>query len=213
MEPRTLLVMLQLSGGLGEQSTLDSVVQSENEMYFLNTPKSQNDPHSDGTAIANVTLTTANSSSGNPGVLLDIFSQGSVALHGIANVATSAGLADTDGQIGADVPVTSFPQLRMSSPAIGSLSSSISSTTQRRLRPTMPPPFFHIRSVTPTTGIRPFWCRKTTKPAAMGSRRLGLARAITYRETQRPDRRHIHAFILREPRRPYDRAVPRRRHQ
>ena len=109
MEPRTLLATLQLSGGLGEQSTLDSVVQSENEMYFLNTPKSQNDPHSDGTAIANVTLTTANSSSGNPGVLLDILSQGSVALHGIANVATSAGLADTDGQIGADLPVTIIP--------------------------------------------------------------------------------------------------------
>ena len=78
-------------------------------MFFLNMPKSQNDPHGDGTAVANVTLTTANSSSGNPGVLLDILSQGSVALHGIANVATGAGLADTDGQIGADVPVTIIP--------------------------------------------------------------------------------------------------------
>ncbi len=109
MEPRTLLATLQLSGGLGEQSTLDSVAQTENEMFFLNTPNSQKDPHGDGTAVANVTLTTANSSSGNPGVLLDILSQGSVALHGIANVATSAGLADTDGQIGADLPVTIIP--------------------------------------------------------------------------------------------------------
>ncbi len=91
MEPRMLLATLLLSGVLGEQSTLDSVAQTENKMSFLNTPNSQQDPHGDGTAVANVTLTTANSSSGNPGVLLDILSQGSVALHGIANVATSAG--------------------------------------------------------------------------------------------------------------------------
>ncbi len=107
MEPRTLLAMLQLSGGLGEQSTLDSVSVRERDV-FLNMPKSKNDPHSDGTAIAYVTLTTANSSSGNPGVALDILLR--AAWHArYRQRRHQRGLADTDGQIGADVPVTIIP--------------------------------------------------------------------------------------------------------
>lgn len=106
LEDRTLLATLQFSDGLGEQSTLDSVVQTENTLSNLNTPASQQFTHNDGTAVSNVTLTTAASTTGNPGVNLDILSQGSVAKHGIANVAVNAGLTDASGNIGAAIPVT-----------------------------------------------------------------------------------------------------------
>lgn len=106
LEDRTLLAALQFSGGLGEQSTLDSVVQTENELSNLNTPASQKFTHNDGAAVSNVTLTTAASTTGNPGVNLDILSQESVAKNGIASVAVNTGLADTSGNIGASVPIT-----------------------------------------------------------------------------------------------------------
>ena len=106
LEDRTLLATLQFSGGLGEQSTLDSIIQTENTLSNLGTPATQQFTHNDGTAVSNVTLTTAASTSGNPGVNLDILSQGSVAKHGIANVAVNAGLTDASGNIGAAIPVT-----------------------------------------------------------------------------------------------------------
>ena len=108
LEDRTLLATLQFSGGLGEQSTLDSNVQAENELTGLNTPASQRFTHNDGTAVSNITLTTAASTTGNPGVNLDILSNGSVAKNGIANVSVSSGLTDASGAIGPtiSVPVT-----------------------------------------------------------------------------------------------------------
>ncbi len=106
MESRRLLATLEFSAGLGEQSTLDSVVQSENQLSNLSTPNSQKFTHNDGPAVSNVTLTTAASTTDNPGVNLDILSQGSVAENGIASVAVNAGLSDTSGNIGASVPVT-----------------------------------------------------------------------------------------------------------
>ncbi len=106
LEDRTLLATLEFAGGLGEQSTLDSVVQTENELSNLNTPASQQFTHNDGTAISNVTLTTAASTTGSPGINVDILSQGSVAKNGVANVAVNSGLTDTSGNIGGAVPVT-----------------------------------------------------------------------------------------------------------
>ncbi len=106
LEDRTLLATLQFSGTLGEQSTLDSDVQAESKLPNLNTPATQPFPHNDGTAVSNVTLTTAASTTGNPGVNLDILSQGSVAKNGIASVAVNTGIADTSGNIGASIPVT-----------------------------------------------------------------------------------------------------------
>ncbi len=108
LEDRTLLATLQFSGGLGEQSTLDAVPQTENPLPILGTPATKEFTHNDGTAVSNVTLTTAASSTGNPGVNLDILSQGSVAKNGIANVAVNAGLANASGAIGpsVSVPVT-----------------------------------------------------------------------------------------------------------
>ncbi len=106
LEDRTLLATLQFSGALAEQSTLDSVVQAENELSNLNTPATQKFSHNDGTAVSNVTLTSAASTTDNPGVNLDILSQGSVPKNGIASVAVNTGLADTNGNIGAAVPIT-----------------------------------------------------------------------------------------------------------
>ncbi len=106
LEERTLLATLQFSDALAEQSTLDSVVQTENELSDLNTPATQEFMHNDGTAVSNVTLTTGASTTGNPGVNLDMLSQESVAKNGIANVAVSTGLADSSGNFGASIPVT-----------------------------------------------------------------------------------------------------------
>ena len=108
LEDRTLLAALQFTAGLGEHSTLDSVVQSANYLSNVNNPGTQKFTHNDGTAVSNVTLTTGASTTGNPGVNLDILSQGSVAKHGIANVAVNAGVSDASGTIGptVNVPVT-----------------------------------------------------------------------------------------------------------
>jgi hypothetical protein len=112
LEHRTLLATLQFSGGLGEISTLDSKVQNENELSSLNASASQQFTHNDGTAVSNVTLTTAASTTGNPGLNADILSQGSVASNkpldngAQANVAVNTGLTDTSGNIGAAIPVT-----------------------------------------------------------------------------------------------------------
>ena len=100
---------LQFSGGLGEQSTLDSIVQSENELSNPNTPTTQQFTHNDGTAVSNVTLKTAASTTGDPGVNLDILSQESVAKNGIANVGANAGLTDASNSIGTAISVTIAP--------------------------------------------------------------------------------------------------------
>ena len=106
LEDRVLLASLQFAAGLGEQSTLDSVAETENELSNLDTPDSQQFTHTDGIATSDVTLTTAASTTGNPGVNVDILSQGSVAKNGIAGVAVNSGLTFTSGDIGAAVPVT-----------------------------------------------------------------------------------------------------------
>ena len=108
LERRDLLAALRFTAGLGEQSTLDSVVQTANYQPDVNTAATQQFPHNDGTAVSNVTLTTAGSTTGNPGVNLDVLSQGSVAKNGFANVAVNAGLSDASGTIGptVSVPVT-----------------------------------------------------------------------------------------------------------
>ncbi len=108
LEHRALLAALQFTAGLGEQSTLDSAAQAANYLSDVNDADSQQFTHNDGTAVSNVTLTTAASTTGNPGVNLDILSQGSVAKNGIANVSVNAGLSDASGTIGptVNVPVT-----------------------------------------------------------------------------------------------------------
>ncbi len=108
LEDRTLLASLQFSAGLGEQSTLDSVAQPPNYLSDVNTPASQQFNQTDGTAVSKVTLTTAASTTGMPGVNVDILSNGSVAASAPANVAVSAGLSDANGDVGptVNVPVT-----------------------------------------------------------------------------------------------------------
>ncbi len=108
LEDRTLLATLQFSGGLGEISTLDSAVQILNSLSDVNTPHSQQFTHNDGTAVSNVTLKSAASTTGNPGVNLDILSQGSVAKKGPSSVAVNTGVTGTSGSIGftVSIPVT-----------------------------------------------------------------------------------------------------------
>ncbi len=108
LEDRTLLASLQFSAGLGEQSTLDSVAQPPNYLSDVNTPASQQFNQTDGTAVSKVTLTTAASTTGMPGVNVNILSNGSVAANAPANVAVSAGLSDANGDVGptVNVPVT-----------------------------------------------------------------------------------------------------------
>ena len=103
-----LLASLQFAAGLGEQSTLDSVAQTANFLPDVNNATTQKFTHNDGIATSNVTLTTAASTTGNPGVNLDILSQGSVAKNGIASVGVNAGASNTNGTIGptVNIPVT-----------------------------------------------------------------------------------------------------------
>jgi hypothetical protein len=109
LEERALLAALQFTAGLGEQSTLDSVVQNANYLPDVNTPNSQTFDHTDGTAVSNVTLTTGPSTAGSGGVNIDILSNGSVAKKGFANTSVVAGLADSSGTIGSAIPVTIVP--------------------------------------------------------------------------------------------------------
>ena len=106
LEHRVLLASLQFAAGLGEQSTLDSLAQTADYLPDVNNPATQQFTDNDGIATSNVTLTTAASTTGNPGVNLDILSKASVAKNGIASVAVNAGLADTSGEIGVAIPVT-----------------------------------------------------------------------------------------------------------
>ena len=108
LEHRALLAALQFAAGLGEQSTLDSVVQAENELPDVNSAGSQQFSHNDGTAFSTVTLTAGSSTTNNPGINLDLLSNGSVSKHGPANVSATAGLEDSSGNIGPTVsePVT-----------------------------------------------------------------------------------------------------------
>ncbi|MGO9471150.1 MAG: IPT/TIG domain-containing protein [Isosphaeraceae bacterium] len=106
LEHRVLLASLQFAAGLGEQSTLDTVAESANYLTDVNSAATQKFTHSDGIAVSNVTLTTAASTTNNPGVNLDILAQENVDKNGIASVAVNAGASDTSGNIGAAVPVT-----------------------------------------------------------------------------------------------------------
>ncbi len=108
LENRTLLATLQFSSGLGEQSTLDSVAQAADFLSDVNSAGSQQFSKNDGTAYSTVTLTAGSSTTGSPGINLDILSNGSVAKNGPANTSVSAGLADASGNIGptVSVPVT-----------------------------------------------------------------------------------------------------------
>jgi hypothetical protein len=72
LEDRTLLAALEFSAGLGEQTTLDSVQQSANYLGSVATPGAQSFSQNDGTAFSNVTLTSAGSTTGSPGVNLDV---------------------------------------------------------------------------------------------------------------------------------------------
>ena len=216
LEQRTLLATVQLSGGLDEKSTLDSVPQPETEMFFLNTPSSTpyRHPPNDGPAVADGTLTTSNSSSGNPGVSLDIHSQGSVALHGIANVATNAGLADTDGQIGADLPVRIIPTTPDEQPGdrvIVQLSFLYNPTTFASNNAAAD--FAYQVSYT-YNGNTTVLVSKDHQAGGPGITPVGPGTSDPVSGTLNcADRRYIHTFIRGEPRRPYDRAVPRRPHQ
>ena len=99
---------LQFTAGLGEQSTLDSVAQTANYLPDVNDADTQQFTHNDGTAVSTVTLTTAPSNTGGPGINLDILSNGSVALNGAANVSVNAGLSNSSGTIGptVNIPIT-----------------------------------------------------------------------------------------------------------
>jgi hypothetical protein len=87
---------------------LDSVAQTANYLSDVNDVGSQQFKHTAGTAVSNVMLTTATSTTANSGINLDILYQGSGARNGIANVSVNAGQSDTSGSMGpkVNVPVT-----------------------------------------------------------------------------------------------------------
>ncbi len=99
--------MLHFTAGLGEQSTLDSVVGDRELSACREQASTETFPHSDGTAWSNVTLTTGAYGAG--GVNLDVLSQGGVADNGRASVAVQGGLADSSGRIGSAVQVKVEP--------------------------------------------------------------------------------------------------------
>ena len=105
LEQRTLLATLQITAGLGEQSTLDSVVQTANNLSGVTTPSAQEFDHNDGTAFSKVTLTTAASTTTKPGFNLDVLSNGGVARNGPASVGVQAGLTDASGNLASGIQV------------------------------------------------------------------------------------------------------------
>jgi hypothetical protein len=109
LEDRTLLAGLELSAGLGQLTSLDYVQQTAHYLQNVAAPGTQQVPQTDGTAYSTVTLTSAASATGSPGLNLDILAQQSVNDPGPASVGLNAGLSNSIGQIGASIPVSIYP--------------------------------------------------------------------------------------------------------
>ncbi len=212
LEDRTLLALLQFAGGLGEQSTLDSVVQTENEISNLNTPASQSQQftHNDGTAVSNVTLTATASNTTYPGVNLDILSQGSVAKKGIASVALTAGLTDTSGNIGAAIPVTIVAT--NSSETTGepvNIQFSFSFNVKTFASNNATANFSYSVSYA-YDGVTTALANKSYQLGGSGVTPIGVAAGGCRNwHASGPYRRHVHAHLLGQPQRPNDRTIPR----
>ena len=69
-------------------------------------PGTQQFSQNDGAAYSNLTFTSAASTTGSPGVNLDVLARQNVNKNGIASVGLNAGLADTSGTIGSSIPIT-----------------------------------------------------------------------------------------------------------